>query len=390
MRMTRAGAALAGAGLLLAAGCGSSSDNNAKASPTPAGPLTYQLQADVNRADLNLPAPEFVTSFYPKDLSVHPGDTVSISVNDSGEPHTLALGTLIDAAAVPYAKLTPKQKEGELPKALDAAFKKIPELLPQGPGDAIQAGAQPCFQATGLPSTKAACAVKTGEFSGSEALVGSGWLDPNAAFSLKISDAATPGTYNFFCQLHGPDMGGTLTVAAKATTIPTPEAAKAIGDAAITADTGQLTAAAAQLATGTAKSAFAGTFNPDFEPGGVAGFGPSNIKVPVGGKVTWKVIGPHTIYFNAPTDAQGLRQAAPDGAVHLNEKAFAPVGGPPPPEKAGLVNGGSWNGVGPHSSGFFLSFPPDLYSYSLTFTKAGTFNYLCTVHPGMKGTVTVG
>jgi hypothetical protein len=76
--------------------------------------------------------------------------------------------------------------------------------------------------------------------------------------------------------------------------------------------------------------------------------------------------------------------------VHLNDKAAAPVGGPGAPEKPGLFDGGKWDGVAAHSSGLVLSFPPDLYKYKLTFTKPGTFEYLCTVHPDMKGTVTVG
>jgi plastocyanin len=391
--MRRTSVALAVGALLLAAGCGGSSDNNgnnAKASPTSAGSQTYEVQVDANRADLSLPATEFALAYYPKTLTVHPGDTVSFGLNNSGEPHTVALGKLIDAVAVPYSKLTPAQRQGEPPAALKAAFAKVPQLLPEGPGDAIQAGAQPCFQATGLPSTKAACAVHTGDFTGAESLVSSGWLDANAPFTLKIGDNATPGTYNFFCQLHGPDMGGKLTVAAKDTTVPTPAEVKAAGDAAVKADTDKLASAATMLASGTAKKAFAGAFSQTFELGGVAAFGPSNIHVPVGGKVSWQVFGPHTIYFNAPADAQQLRLPAPDGSVHLNQKAAAPLGGPGAPEHPGLFNGGSWNGVGQHSSGAIISFPPDLYTYTLTFTKAGTYSYLCTFHESMKGTVTVG
>jgi plastocyanin len=388
--MRRTSAALAVGALLLAAGCGSSSGTKAKASPTPAGPQTYEVQVDANRADLSLPATEFALAYYPKALTVHPGDTVSFGLNNSGEPHTVALGALVDAVAVPYSKLTPAQQQGDPPAALQAALAKVPELLPQGPGDAIQAGAQPCFQATGLPPTKDACPVHTGDFTGTESLVTSGWLDPNAPFTLKIGESAKPGTYNFFCQLHGPDMGGKLTVAAQDTTVPTPAEVKSAGDTALKADTDKLAPAAAMLASGTAKKAFAGVFSQAFQLGGVAAFGPSAIHVPVGGKVTWQVFGPHVIYFNAPADAEQLRVPAPDGSVHFNAKAAAPLGGPGAPDKPGLFNGGSWNGVGQHSSGAIISFPPDLYTYTLTFTKAGTYNYLCTFHESMKGTVTVG
>jgi plastocyanin len=391
MRSNRSRTIVAAMGALaLVAACGSN-DNNKASKPTPsAGPSTYAVQVDLNRADLSLPATEFGLAYFPKSLSVHPGDTVSFGVNDSGEPHTVALGALIDAVAVPYAKLTPAQKGGEPPAALQAAFKKVPSLLPDGPGDAIQAGAQPCYQAAGLPPTKDACPVHTGDFTGSEALVSSGWLDPNAPFTLKISDSAKAGTYNYFCQLHGPDMAGTLTVAPKDTTIPSPADAKSTADTELRADTAKLNQAAGSLATATPAKALAGAFSQTFQEGGVAAFGPTDIKVPVGGSVTWTIMGPHVLFFNPPTDAVGLRVAAPDGSVHINQKAEAPVGGPGAPQKPGLFDGGSWDGVGPHSTGAIISFPPDLFRYKLRFTKAGTYNYVCTFHVNMKGTVTVG
>jgi plastocyanin len=36
-----------------------------------------------------------------------------------------------------------------------------------------------------------------------------------------------------------------------------------------------------------------------------------------------------------------------------------------------------------------LSFPPALFTYKVTFTKAGSFPYICVVHPDMKGIVNV-
>jgi plastocyanin len=390
MRMSRTRTATALGALLLVAGCGGSSSPKANPSPTN-GPKTYAVQVDLNKASLNLPATEFGLAYYPKALTVHPGDTVSFGLNNSGEPHTVALGSLINAVAVPYAKLTPAQKQSDNPPAaIQAALKKIPQLLPEGPGDAIQAGAQPCYQAVGQPSLKAACAVHTGEFTGTESLVTSGWLDPNAPFTLKISDTAAPGTYNFFCQLHGPDMAGTLTVADKATAVPSPTEVTAAADAAVLADTTKLATTAASLLTVPSAHPVAGALSRTFQQGGVAGFGPKDITIKVGSSVTWTVFGPHVIYFNAPADAQGLRIPAPDGSVHFNPKAATPVGGPGAGQKPGLVNGGSWDGVGQHSSGAIISFPPDFYSYKLTFTKAGTYNFLCTFHPNMKGTVTVG
>jgi plastocyanin len=389
MRVGRVSTVVAVAALVLtAAACGSS--DSGKKKTTGSGPQTYTVETDLNRADLNLPVTEFATAFYPKAVSVHPGDSVSFKLNNSGEPHTAALGSLIDGVAVPYSKLTPAQKQGDPPPAIEAAGKKVPQLLPDGPGDAIQAAAQPCYQATGLPPTKDACAVHTGDFTGSEALVSSGWLDENAPWTLKVSASAKPGTYNFFCQLHGPDMGGTLTVVDKATTVKSPSEVAAEATTELKADAAKLAKAAAAVQGATADKAVAGQFDQDFQAGGIAAFGPTDIKIPVGGSVTWTVFGPHSLYFNAPASAQSLRQAAPDGSVHLNVKAASPAGGPGAPDKPGLFDGGKWDGVGEHSTGLILSFPPDLYRYKLTFTKAGTYTYLCSVHTNMKGTVTVG
>lgn len=395
MRISRpCGAALLAGVLTLAAGCGDSSGGTASpangsastaASPT-ATSATYHVAVDGNKPELGLPVNEAFLAYYPKALSVHPGDSVEFALADSGEPHTVALGSLVDRAVAVVKALPPRS---EPPPAALVELKKVPDLLPQGPGDAIQAGANPCYQATGLPGIKDACPVKTGDFTGSESLVSSGWMGADTPFTLKISDGAKPGKYTFFCQLHGPDMSATLTVVEKAATIPSPAEADAAGLAELKADSAKLAPTVAQVQGATVDKAVAGAGSQALEYGLVDAFGPEQIKIPVGGSVTWNVFGPHTIYFNAPADAQQQRLVAPDGSVHLNGKAAMPVGGPGAGPQPGLVNGGVWNGVGPHSSGLILSFPPMLSSYKLRFSKAGTYSFLCTIHTDMKGQVTV-
>ena len=58
----------------------------------------------------------------------------------------------------------------------------------------------------------------------------------------------------------------------------------------------------------------------------------------------------------------------------------------PPPM---LVDGGEWDGEEYYNSGLFVSFPPNLMAFSLTFTEPGTYPYQCLIHPGMTGSVTV-
>ena len=56
-----------------------------------------------------------------------------------------------------------------------------------------------------------------------------------------------------------------------------------------------------------------------------------------------------------------------------------------------MINGRTWNGVGFRNSGLiFGDAPPHTTAFKLTFSKAGSYKFQCTVHEDMKGTVTVG
>jgi LPXTG-motif cell wall-anchored protein len=82
-------------------------------------------------------------------------------------------------------------------------------------------------------------------------------------------------------------------------------------------------------------------------------------------------------------------KAAAAGSVSIKDFSFAP--------KSITVNVGdtvSWANTGkqPHTatgSGFDTGTLKPGQSASHTFTQAGTFNYICTIHPFMKGTVVV-
>ena len=54
-----------------------------------------------------------------------------------------------------------------------------------------------------------------------------------------------------------------------------------------------------------------------------------------------------------------------------------------------LIDAGEWDGQGELSSGIILAFGDPAYQYKVTFTKAGTYDYVCLIHPGMLGSVTV-
>ena len=125
-------------------------------------------------------------------------------------------------------------------------------------------------------------------------------------------------------------------------------------------------------------------------------FYPRSIAVNAGGKVAFKIGGLHNVIF-AP-------KAKPAGPFHTPDPA-RPVAGVKDPAGADLWFNGrpGWfiepshviasgdkvvDGKSLDVSGVFQGqgAPPD---YVVKFPKTGTYRYLCSIHPGMKGTVKV-
>jgi plastocyanin len=395
--------------LVLAACSKSTPSGTSSASPSPTAAAAQTFNVSVDGTDANK-ATEFQL-YFPATATVHPGDTISFKLVDNGEPHTVTFGTLVDAAVAesiqnPTATSTP-------------ADDKVPQLLPQGPGDAIQSAAAPCYLTSGAPPTSTACSAAQQSpqpaYQGSETYYNSGWLGPDAPFTMKLADSIKPGTYHYMCLLHRESMSGVITVVDKSQSVQSPSAQEQAGQTQLQQQIAALSPALGPLAQGQnpelTKSAsnphgvlpsgptavLAGSGLQAVQTGLIDLFGPSTVTTTVGGAVTWYVLGPHTISFNAPTDAVG---AHVPNQPHLNMKAVAPTAGsapPPPPNFSGngpptlgtIVNGGTFDGNGFHNSGLILSFPPTLYGYKVKFTKAGTYPYQCLIHFNMKGTVIV-
>ena len=402
------------------AACGDDDDgSDSKSSDTTAaagGAKSITVEVDSSSDELPMSA----LAYFPQAVTVHAGDTVSFHSNDSGEPHTVTFGTIVDEGLNAFNALPDEIKNSEEPpdpsklppdqaalvqKAM-AIDEKLPSLLPDGPGDANQFSANPCFLDTGEPSTDSAC--PKGEqpaFDGTQVVYNSGYLADDASFEMTLADDIAPGTYNYFCLLHRQGMTGTVTVVAEAEkTLGPGKVEKAGTEELETRFLSKLRPAATDLAKTPADQPVAGAPPAEGEEeleASLNAFGPEEVPVKAGSAVTWTVFGAHTIAVNAPQDAVGLMTKAPDGTWHANEKVFAPEGGPgapPPPEQSGppdpnakpvLVDGGSYDGTGYHSSGAILSFGPPGYQYKLTFTKAGTYQISCQIHPDMKETVKV-
>jgi plastocyanin len=397
--------------LLAAVGVATLLTGGALAGGTRVAAQTFTVDVDGKNPKVN----EAFLAYYPSQVRVHAGDTVVFHEVGNGEPHTVTLGSLTNAAVAAYDALTPKQRQAATPpKTLMKLDAKIPQLLPQGPGDAIQSAANPCFLASGAPPAKAACP-KSGQpdFTGKETYYNSGWLDSNAKFSVHLSAAIAPGTYRFMCLLHRESMTGKIVVEPSSSSVPSPGAQFAAGQKALASVEAKLAPAAAALAQGKPPlpvklpgktTALAGSGSQNAQEAEITQFGPRKIHIPVGGSVTWYVIGPHSLTFNSNKTNDDIRAVAPNGTVHLNPKALTPAnapGEPPPkgsqpspngPPKFRVVAHKTWNGKGFLNTGVFTnSFgPPLIEGYTITFTHAGKYKYLCTVHDDMTGEVDVG
>lgn len=99
-------------------------------------------------------------------------------------------------------------------------------------------------------------------------------------------------------------------------------------------------------------------------------FMPQSFKVKTGAKVTWTIAGPepHTVLFVGA----GQPTPSPDDPT-----AVQPTGSPGPYDGTTTVN----SGLQPRSA--------EPFTFSLSFPKAGSFNYVCAIHPQMTGTVDV-
>jgi plastocyanin len=345
-------------------------------------------------------------AYFPNEVQVRPGDTVDFKEIWTGEPHSVTMGTLVEAG-LSAVKAVPKDAPPNTPPP--AGFASLPTMLPEGPGDANQNGAQPCFLDSEKPpteATKACPKVAQPAFNGRQSYYNSGFLPEGKVYSVKLADDVAPGQYHFYCNLHGPDMSGTITVKPKGSTIPSAADVENTGKSQLAEHVSKLEAphtdAMAGKALPTGATALAGFGAESEQAGSVNEFIAPVINAKVGQKVTWAVIGPHTISFNPDPGLQNFLTVAPDGAVHLNPKSMGassgpgyvpptPTGPPPsgPPKLGKVLDGGRFDGTGFKSSGFFAPGPPPFPGYSLTFTKAGTYSYVCLIHPKMGGVVKV-
>src|SRR5438874_2400950 len=271
-------------------------------------------------------------AFFPKQVTVHPGDTVSFKENWTGEPHTVTMGTLVEDGLKAIEGAGPAAQQGPPPPA----FAKLPTLFPEGPGDVHQNAAQPCFLTTGAPPSddKTACPkaqqAKT-DFTGTQTYYNSGFLPEGDTFSVKLSPDIKPGEYHYYCNLHGPEMTGSIVVKNKDDKVPSAsdvdKAAQSEKDAIVSKLVGPYNDAKAGKFPLPGITNVVGYGAQDVQNSLINEMIPATVKAKVGQKVAWTMIGFHTLSFGkTPIEPGKFLTKAPDGAWHLNEQAFAPTG----------------------------------------------------------------
>jgi plastocyanin len=331
---------------LLAGACSGDDTGSQTVEAGPVGRQTYTVAMDA-------PSPEGrniqLSAYFPASIRARPGDTIVFENRSNQAPHTVTFGVKTDRSNSPPF-LT---KAGQFNPAV---FGRC--YTESDPTPALEA----------CPRNQPA---QSPAFTG-KGYWNSGALAPTVApaghdTKLSLDPSIAPGSYPYVCVLHG-FMAGTLMVAESeadrerskdVTTAGERLARQAAAAAAALSDTSASpTGAAKPVATGWGDKLVS-----------VNRFNPTEVEVKAGETVAWIPLSPyepHTVTFESPFLPDDPRAAPPAGV------------------KSGAAYAGGFSNSGVFGNGPFPTGP-----FTLRFTKAGTYPYVCVLHPGMAGQVKV-
>jgi plastocyanin len=390
--------------------------------------------------------------YFPRNVAVHPGDTVVFTQEWTGEPHSVTMGTMVDDMMAVVGPLieeygdSPEPPPAEVLEQYEAAMEPLPWMADDNL-NVQQNAAQPCFLDDGGPPEDPATPCSPAEqeqppFNGRQSYYNSGFIpyegtDGNE-YRVPLADDIEPGVYSFYCNLHGPFQSGTITVVEPDEPIPSQAEVARQGRREIEEIAQPLREAYSAAAEGetevlgqTVPKPLAGFFSEAAANAFISEFIPQRIEIDVGDAVTWHFIGPHTVSFDVPSYFAQIT-IDDDGTVIFNEDAYKPVNSPGPPEPPAPPDGedpgggqdtdgdgapvdaaaaeggtppddGGDAGAGPegepepivvdagdwNGSGFISSGVFYEHAYRLRFTEAGSYPYACLIHPQMVGEVVV-
>jgi plastocyanin len=278
------------------------------------------------------------SAYFPGELTVTPGDTVAFKNRSSEAPHTITFGIEADRASQPRLLL------GEERKRNPAVFAS-------------------CHLPEAATETLARCAYPKLRHYDGTGYWNSGALEPGKAVALTVSKDTKPGGYTFVCVLHR-FMSGRLNVTSEEADRATSSDVRADARAERAAVRKDARALRTPRVADSAeeRTVVVGWGN---RTTSVNRFAPDQLKVVAGTMVRFETKSPyepHTVTFEPDERPDYLPALAPFGT-----------------ESEGYHYGG------PASSGVL----GPKASFSLRFMQPGSYDYVCLLHPGQRGTVEV-
>ena len=385
------------------------------------GPMVREVLVDFSHDEF----PSSMVDFFPDVLTVHPGATVRFKQAWTGEPHSVTFGAAFNDELGDVRSQLAERRPHEPDEIVGLSIiDALPAMLGREGNEFVvnQNAAQPCYLDEGLPPADPdePCPRRDQPlFTGEHSYYSSGFIpyegESGNNFEITVADDIEPGTYNYYCNLHGVGQSGAIEVVAAGDEVPSRsrvareayQRVRTLYEEPLQAARAQSHRDALQIDDRRLPLPLAGVASDTTRPwaglahrrhfahrhGSANEFVPSEFESRVGQKVTWTFVGRHTISFNVPAYLP-VFEVGGDGSVSLDPNVYEAVGWTdlPPPRWAGdpaqpvHADAGAWDGTGFRSTGLDWATGD---TFSLTFTQPGTYPYACLVHPAMVGSVKI-